>query len=263
MNDRLYFYVNKKKTMDKLVALLALSLLFTACKDKEENETEVTAPAKKVQIDLQPQFDGENLVLNQTYTTDQGFSVQFTKLAFIATNLNNDGNELIASAVYNYEEDGTKWIEAEADYAQFSKLEMFVGVPSIINHQDPAAVPNTDPLNILNVGAMHWGWNPGYIFVQVEGKADTTAAQTGVFDQNFVYHVGKDLNLRLATVENINYENTTENTYNALFKIKMEEFFDNGANSIDVRTENSSHSLDSQAQLSAKAISNFANAIVQ
>ena len=67
----------------------------------------------------------------------------------------------------------------------------------------------------------------------------------------------------MATVENINYENTTENTYNALFKIKMEEFFDNGANSIDVRTENSSHSLDSQAQLSAKAISNFTNAIVQ
>lgn len=249
--------------MKYLLALTLISLILFSCKDKNDGESEVLSPEKQVHIDLQPQYNGENLELNQTYTTNQGFSVQFTKLAFIATNINNDGTELIASAVYNYEEDGTKWIQTEGDYAAFSKLQMFVGVPSTINHQDPSAVPNTDPLNILNVGAMHWGWNPGYIFIQVEGKADTTSSQLGVFDHTFVYHVGKDLNLRSAVVENINFENINENTYKAFFRLKMEEFFDNGANSIDVRTENSSHSLDSQAQLSSKAISNFANAIVQ
>ncbi|MGB0934148.1 MAG: MbnP family protein [Lishizhenia sp.] len=249
--------------MRKLILFTICAFIFNSCKDKEENETSVTVPVKKVQIDLQPQFGGEDLVLNQTYSTQQGFSVQFSKLAFIATNINNNGEELLASAVYNYEEDGTSWINTEANYAQFSKLDFFLGVPSDRNHQDPSALPNTDPLNILNVGAMHWGWNPGYIFLQIEGKADTTVAQNGTFDQNFVYHVGKDLNLRLSTVENIDFQNTVENTYQALFKIKMEELFDNGAYSIDVRTENSTHSLDSQAQLSSKVISNFANAIVQ
>lgn len=250
--------------MKYLYIAFVLTLVLTSCKDKiEESNPEVNINQQTVKIDLQPQFEGKDLVLNQSYATDQGFSVKFTKIAFISTNINNDGEVLAESAVFNYEKDGTSWISENADYSKFSKLEIFVGVPSTLNHQDPSALASNDPLNILNVGTMHWGWNPGYIFIQVEGKADTTAAQTGVFDQNFVYHVGKDLNLKLATVNNINFQNISKNNYQAEFKLKMEEFFDNGQNSIDVKTENSSHTLDSQAQLSAKAITNFTNAIIQ
>ena len=45
-------------------------------------------------------------------------------------------------------------------------------------------------LNIENAGLMHWSWNTGYIFVNIEGKVDTLSS--GIFNHNFSFHIGTD-----------------------------------------------------------------------
>src|SRR5690554_7548864 len=91
--------------------------------------------------------------------------------------LKNKDQQLFESAIYKYEDDKRLLWEGPGDYSNFSSFTANIGVDSTQNYEDPSARDADDPLFILNSGDMHWGWNTGYIFVMLEGKADTTAAQ--------------------------------------------------------------------------------------
>ena len=73
----------------------------------------------------------------------------------------------------------------------YKGFRFIVGLDSTINHSDPSTFPSSNPLSV-QTPSIHWSWNSGYIFWKVEGKVDTTVAQTGPVNVDYLYHIGMD-----------------------------------------------------------------------
>jgi hypothetical protein len=243
--------------MKKLIYFLPVLVLLAArCKEKEPDEVE---EKDKLRIELIPNYNGSSFSLNDLYTTDEGYTIQFTKLNIIFTKVKNGTNQLFESAVYRFDQNQLVW-QGTGDYTKFSSLEGLLGVHEDENHRDPAARSLDDPLLITNTSDMHWGWNPGYIFLMIEGRADTTAAQTGDLDMTFLYHVGLDALLRDFSLSNVTWTKVNDNLHKATMRVNMAKIF-SGSQTVDVKLENVSHTSPGQEGLSQKVIENFIEAL--
>jgi hypothetical protein len=149
----------------------------------------------------------------------------------------------------------------EQDVNLFSDLQFILGVDSLINHNDPSTFPIDNPLNIANAGTMHWGWNPGYIFISVEGKADTLQDGIENYDHNFSFHVGTDNYLQTKSFTAINWVKTASNTHTFALQLDLFDVICNAIDPIDLRTEFLAHSSSLQTALTLKFGKNFKSAI--
>ena len=134
---------------------------------------------------------------------------------------------------------------------------------SSINHNDPSALPNESPLNISNAGTMHWGWNPGYIFINVEGKVDTIANSSSTFDKNFSFHIGTDSYLGTKNYSPVNWEKIDDHEYLLKLKLDMKIFLNNSNHTINLSNDYLTHSALGQEVLTNKVLSNFIQSISQ
>ncbi|MCF8256828.1 MAG: hypothetical protein K9J06_04715 [Flavobacteriales bacterium] len=117
-------------------------------------------------------------------------------------------------------------------------LSFNVGVDSAVNHLDPATWPFDHTLSSNNIDHAHWSWNPGYIFMKLEGRVDTTAAMDGDADAAFSIHIGLDeLLTNVALAGNMNVSGDT-----AIIGINVDwlRFLDN----VDLRLERSTDSFN-------------------
>jgi hypothetical protein len=168
---------------------------------------------------------------------------------------------LTLAALFDYRNNGTDLLKADAKPADFSSINGFFGVDSTLNHDDPAAFATTNPLNILIANDMHWDWNPGYIFVKIEAKVDTIADGIDNFNHYVVFHVGADEWLQEFSLSDLNWSQTNQNLYTLPLKLDMQKFLQNGTQTIDVKTEYVSHSIAGQEALSLKVIQNLRDAL--
>jgi hypothetical protein len=246
--------------MNKLILLFTIaSFVFTGCKDDEPDDDPIVKD--EVRLSLSTNYDGQSFDLNTFYQTQEGYSIQFTKLNFIFSHVKNGSAILCDAAVYKFENNASLIWQGEGDYTKFSSITGNVGVGPDENHLDPSSLALTNPLNIQNTGDMHWGWNPGYIFLMIEGKADTTAAQTGVYDMNFLYHVGMDPLLRTFSLPTLNWVKKNDNLHEAVLALDMSKIFNGTNHTVDIKQERSSHTMPGQEPLSTKIIENFVEAL--
>ena len=166
-----------------ILSMVALVMVFTSCKDKEDDEP-CEPTTEQLTVTVQPLFGGEILHLDSTYTTAEGYGVQFTDLKFFAENVRGPVQVLKDAALFDYRETGTNLFTAEGKHTDFTSLNGNLGVQSSINHSDPSAFPNDNVLNISNSGGMHWGWNPGYRFLAIEGKSSLNFNKANHTKQN-------------------------------------------------------------------------------
>ena len=105
---------------------------------------------------------------------------------------------------------------------------------------------------------MWWGWNPGRKFIHIEGKADTTAAITGVMDGDLTYHIGTDALVRSITLTK-NVSTTDDKSVSYSLELNVNTMFNN----VDFRTEFFSKTMNSTEamQLAMKIANNTATAI--
>ena len=176
------------------------------------------------------------------------------------TAFGNGTNELFPSAVYKFEKNPHLVWKGKGDFNKFNKLDGFLGVIQAENHKDPSARPLDDPLNIMNSGDMHWGWNPGYIFLAIEGRADTTLNQSGEFSHVLTYHIGLNDFLRPLSFESIDWVKKSALLSEFSFNIDLSVIF-NGENKVDLKTDRSSHTNPGEEELSARFIDNFVSGI--
>ncbi|MDX1651746.1 MAG: MbnP family protein [Brumimicrobium sp.] len=244
---------------NSVILLILLPIALLSCKD--DDPVEDPAPAvQKVRVNIVPEYNGQTFELNTNYTTQEGYTIQFTKLNVIMTNFSNNGKELFKSGVYKFANDKKLLWEGEGDYASFLSMNANIGVTADQNHEDPSARPASDPLNILNTDDMHWGWNTGYIFLMIEGKADTSAAQNGQNMMTFLYHIGKDDFLRTVELSNLHWTQVSSTLHETNMYVDIYKVFDGDTSDVDIKLENSSHTMPSQENLSNRIISNFASA---
>ncbi|MFT5778651.1 MAG: hypothetical protein ACI837_001607 [Crocinitomicaceae bacterium] len=234
-----------------------VALLFTSCKDKKAETQEECDGVLRVTV--QPTFGGDFLQLDSTYTTVEGYDVQFTDIKFFVEDIRGDA-QILDAAFFDYRETGTLLFQEIGEPTQVTTLMANLGVGAV-NHDDPSAFPVESVLNINNSGGMHWGWSPGYIFVKVEARIDTIADAIPLFDQSVVFHIGKDINLQTLSFPSFSWIEYGNNSYLASLKLDMSRFLQNSGQNIDLRTENSSHTSGGQEVLSLKVMENFKAAI--
>ena len=234
---------------------LFLSLiLFSIISCREEVDDPV--PSNYLRLSLNTHYNGQPFNLNSTFSTQEGYQIQFTKLNFILSNVMNGTNELTPAAVFKYSNNPTLIYEGEGDYTKFNALTGNIGVGPDENHQDPSALELNNPLQIQNSGDMHWGWNPGYVFVMIEGKADTSANLNGNMDYSFAYHIGMDHFLKSFEFNSINWQKVNDSVHNLELDLDLAKLF-NGISQVDIKTEPMTHSMPNEQSISTKIIDNF------
>ncbi|MFM7006665.1 MAG: MbnP family protein [Flavobacteriales bacterium] len=238
-----------------IYSLIFLVFVASCGKDKPAE------PKKMLQVDLQPVFGGLPFYMDSIYTTTEGYKVKFTELKCYFTLFQSGDTALQQASLFDYRETGSLLFKREGDYTKFANLSAVLGVAASLNHQDPSAFPNESPLNISNAGPMHWGWNPGYIFMNIEGKVDTLIDATTNPDLSFSFHIGTDPYLQNLAFDNINWSDIGNNTRQFKLKLDLLSFLGQGANSIQLNTENLTHTAAGQELLTQKVSTNFKNAI--
>lgn len=241
------------------LSMILLAVSFQSCREDEPDDEPIIED--KVRVNVHPLYDGEPLNLNDVYTTQEGYRIQFTKLNFIITRLkSNNNNTLFESAVFRFDENGSLLHEGPGDFTKFDELNGYLGVTEDENHEDPSARPIEDPLNIMNTSDMHWGWNPGYIFAMVEGKIDTTGTPGADLNASFLYHPGLDPLLQEINLTNITWSKVEDNIHGTDWYLDAEKIF-NGTHIIDIKEERTSHTNPGQEELSEKILVNLKDAL--
>jgi hypothetical protein len=250
-----------KNVVTYLVLFALSSLILTGCKEDPDENGDAPAATMQARINLIPTYNGEPFEFQTPFTTQEGYTIEFSKLNVILTDIRNGDNLLTRSMVYKYEDNATLMWQGEGDFTSFPDLTADIGVGADRNNEDPSALPADDPLNILNTDDMHWGWNTGYIFLMIEGRVDTTAAQSGENIATFMYHVGSNDLLKRVELNNLNWNSVSDLLYEANLTVDLYKVFDGDTADVDIKTERTSHTTPSQIALSDKVISNFASAM--
>lgn len=249
--------------MKKLLLLLYITSfgLLYSCNEKEPYEVAQEEMELRARVNIVPNYSGIPIEFNQDYTTQEGYTIEFTKLNFFMTNFKNGEKQLFESAVYKFEDDKSLLWEGVGNYSEFSSITANIGVGETENHEDPSARAADDPLFILNSGDMHWGWNTGYIFVMIEGKADTSLLQDGSGITNFLYHIGNDNLLKPISFQGLDWSKVNSQLFVLNLNLDLYKVFDGDFEDVDIKAERSSHTGPGQIPLSEKVMNNFINAI--
>jgi hypothetical protein len=242
--------------------IFASILVLISCKKKQPEPQPVD---NYVKITVQPTYlnaGQQNVQLDSVYTTPEGYKVKFTDVKFYLTKLKNGNFNLFESAFFDFRETGLLLAKTKADYAQFSSLQGYIGVDSVLNHSDPSAFPNDSPLNISNAGPMHWGWNPGYIFINLEGKVDTIPDGVNNLDHSFSFHIGTDLYRRDLSFPTVTWQTVSPTEKVFPLKLDLWKFLHNPLDPIDLKTQFLTHTASGQQMLTEKVTSNFQQSLV-
>ena len=212
-----------------------------------------------LEIAIIPKYGDEILYLDSSYTTAEGYLVKFTDFKFYITRLGNGSDILCEAALFDFSTSQNNSISTTGDAFNYTTISGIIGVDSINNHSDPSAFDNDSPLNISNAGLMHWGWNPGYIFVNVIGKVDTLATGN-TFDHNFVFHIGTDQFKRNFEFNNLIWS-PLEEGHKLQFEVDLKTFLNDNGSNIDLKNEFFTHSGSGDLELTEKLANNFMNAL--
>jgi hypothetical protein len=240
---------------------LSLILALTLGSCKEDVVEEPTPVSDNLKITLQPVYGSNNLTLDDTISTVEGYKVQFTDLKCYFSDIKNGVNTLVQAGLFDFKENGTFLLQAEGKKADYSSLSAFLGVDPALNHNDPSAFPNSSPLNIAIANDMHWDWNPGYIYIKVEAKVDTIVDGVDNLNHFVIFHVGADALIQNMNFSSVNWQTVSEHLSVLPLKLDLAKFLQNGAQTIDLKTEYTSHTAAGQETLSLKVIQNFKDAI--
>jgi hypothetical protein len=245
--------------MKNFLYLVLLSPLLWSCDPDEPKPIDPVAETVKVTVN--PTYGTQTFYLDSVYTTAEGYKVKFTELNCYFTLLGNGTNQLIEAALFNFRETGTALVSKAGNHLNYGNLAGKIGVDSSLNHLDPSAFPNESPLNISNAGPMHWGWNPGYIFMNIEGKVDTIVDATNNLDLSFSFHIGTDTYLQSFNFDNVTWQDKGNNSWELPLKLDLANLLSNPSSPINLKDEHLTHTAAGQETLTQKVIQNFKNAL--
>lgn len=179
------------------------------------------------------------MVYGQEFTLSTGRKIKFTKAQVYLSGFKATGsslNELYDThLLINAEDGGTYPIGPLTSQNSVTGIQLAIGVDSAYNHMDPASFDADNPLSANQENFGHWGWNPGYKFIVMEGMIDSTSTMNGSLDYPFIYHLGFEEAYKPFTIAT---DFNTDGT-DVLVELNVDwlAFF----NDVDLPEENSSH----------------------
>ena len=171
-----------------LPALLILAIV--GCKDDPP-----TPDPAKFQLKFAWKWGNQDLVMDQFYDdAPAGRRFSFQTFKYYISNL-----ELIKSdqstvsvnkvALFDLYEPTALSMEGEVPVGNYTGFKFALGLDSLQNGTAPSDYPVEHPMSSVN--GMYWSWFTNYIFVKIEGSADTIG---GLDPDIFLFHVGLDSN---------------------------------------------------------------------
>lgn len=260
------------------ISMIALSTLTFSCKKegctdpiainydedaKKDDESCEYAPQKiGVDMTFNPTYGSNALALMQNYTDGSGNTIHFTRLDFYISSVDLIGpySKGIHSSsdafLFTMDNKTFNLSEFESEDVELNSITFNVGVPENLNTsngsdaKDPSEYPSGHAL-AFHTPNMHWSWNSGYIFLAIEGKADTNG--DGNVDTDFEYHIG--MNSMLKVVNLSTSKSLVGGNNNLSLNIDLEEVI----SGVDCSTELITHTMDNMP-LANKIMSNIPNA---
>lgn len=249
--------------MNKYSFLLLFAWILLSSCDKDGPNPPPSPPTEVSRICVNPKYGGQTLYLDSIYEAPNGYKIKITDIKFYVSSFGFQDQCITQASLFDYREKGNVLLAVDKKHSLFPSLSGILGVDTLYNHLDPSAFPNSSPLNISNSGPMHWGWNPGYIFINVEGKADTLINGIDNLDLSFSYHVGTDYYLVPINYNNIQWIKTGDYQYTFNLNLDLYQFFFNATQPILINSEYFTHSGSGTEILTQKVVTNFNNALTQ
>ncbi len=172
---------------------LAVFLLSGCKKDKADEPAAATEQNLALHIHSNVGIHEANF--DSTFQTTSGRNFTIEDYRMYISNIiliKNDGSEFpITGKVILTNPATDEYDLGKVPVGNYKGFRFQIGLDSIINRTDPSIYPSSDPLSV-QTPSIHWSWNSGYIFWKVEGKVDTTVAQNGPVNVDYLYHIGTD-----------------------------------------------------------------------
>lgn len=226
--------------------VVLFSCLVVSCKPDEPTPDPV--PEKGIlKVNVKTSINGLPFDLNTPYGIIFNYRIQAQSLAFLMHNFfakKSDGSlVLIADALrYDRSANSTSSFSVSIDPGNYQGISFGVGIDSVLNHSDPALLSASHPFSYNVSSDLHWGWSTGYIFLKMEGFADTSGTGTGPIDQTFLYHIGVDELYRRFDFYSNSFSITKDQTTTMNIELDVAKMFTNGVDTIDLKTENATQS---------------------
>ncbi len=199
--------------------LLAVTLI-AGCSDTDSTPLDPldhsADTAATLSLRFIPKFGQEQLLLDRKYLDAGGDSVRFTAIRFYLSEISLidslgalipvKGIALVDLSDPAIAGRGYAAVELKAAPGIYRGIAFSIGVPAADNHKDAA----TQSLPLGPNSGMYWGWNPGYIFHMIEGKADSGSGTV-----NFGYHIGEDNHKVMVMLASLTGPTATTFTVNA------------------------------------------------
>jgi len=251
-------------------------LMLNACKKDPPVEPEQTL--------FQVEFDGVvgelPFELGQTYTHIPGQDYQLERFRFLLSDMvlvNANGEEVALESdmlvdlgektfrtpdSLNDEGVSMAWSVPAGEYRS---IKFNLGIPESRNNGNPADFPSSHPLSIRR--GMHWTWSTGYIFMQIDGRADTLDDGQASFDHGLVFHPGTNDLFKSFTWDESTFTIEAGQTYTQTVKVDLAKVFAaNSGDVLDLRKDNFTHStpVGSDAfTLAERVMNNLVNGAIQ
>ena len=225
-----------------LFLFVATIFMLSSCKDDEP-----TLEEGNLEIQFIATYDGEPLIMNNSYLYGFGQEIKINVAQFFISDLEIEGSEQIRLEEIrdlnftetNQTDDGAnqgiRITYQGVPVGNYNSMEWGVGVRQDLNSMEPS---DFEPGHPLRNESSYWtAWN-SYIFSKLEGKVDTLS---GAFDLIFIYHSGKD-ELYQEVEKSVSIEVKGGETTVLVFEIDHRDLLFRGNDALDIKAKPTAHS---------------------
>ncbi len=251
--------MKKNKLVLAAVAMFAMATIFNGCK-KDEDDAVVTPPntEQKLSFHLHTMVGSQAAAYGTQYQDATGRKFNVSDLRYYISNIvliKSDGGLLPLTGKVILANPATNEYElGNVPVGSYKGFKFIVGLDSATNHSDPTVYAASNPLSIQSP-SIHWSWNSGYIFMKIEGVVDTTLASNGALDYQYFYHIGLDSFKRTVDFSSEEFTVASGSDYEIGIEFDLLKVLSN----VDMRTENSTHTMDNMP-LATKIANNWESA---
>jgi hypothetical protein len=245
--------------MKNIIYILIATFVFAGC--KQDPETCECTPQNIVEVKFQLQKDGQDIDIQEEFNADSlGMVVQKMRFYVSHMSIHNSSNydvKLKDVSIVDLEEPSLTTFQYLADEGSYDAIKFGVGLDATQNGQDPATFPLEHPLSTFY--NMYWGWAAMYKFMEFQGKANPSGVIGNPNEVAFSYHPGANDFYRTYSFP-VSF-NVTSAKPTIIIKIDYDTIFNGSAGSVDVLTENQSHTTPADYTIAERIIFNFGEAL--
>lgn len=232
--------------MKFLYNIVLMSLLLISCKKTTTEGADCVpseiVPATNFKLKFELTALAHGYLPNYTIYTNQNYPVEINKFKFYISDvsLSNSVDTAVVLPLVLVDFDDEFEFDVTVEQGVYTNLNLKFGIVDSLNTADPTLQPNDNPLGLYGSNGMHWSWLDGYRFLAIDGYCANSISEQ--IDIGVSLHTGTENLYQNKVLELNNFEVGSDSEL--VIQIRLDEIFSaNAVDTLDVRTENQSHTF--------------------